>query len=131
MKACKNALNCSRAILEVIRQVINPVFKANELPEITERIGLAYGHALVVLYGISLKAHIDIVGSSISLASKIASIAQPNQVLVGEFVYNILKSSSASSSFRELSLDPTKWKYLSRSDPESMYHVYESLANLP
>jgi hypothetical protein len=65
------------------------------------------------------------------LASKIASIAQPNQVLVGEFVYNFLKSSSASSSFRELSLDPTKWKYLSRSDPESMYHVYESLANLP
>jgi adenylate cyclase len=131
MKACKNALNCSRAILEVIRQVINPVFKTNELPEITVRIGLAYGHALVVLYGKSLKAHIDIVGSSISLASKIASIAQPNQVLVGEFVYNILKSSSASSSFRELSLDPTKWKYLSRSDPESMYHVYESLANLP
>jgi class 3 adenylate cyclase len=131
MKACKNALTCSRAILEVIQQVINPVFKANELPEITVRIGLAYGHALVVLYGKSLKAHIDIVGSSISLASKIASIAQPNQVLVGEFVYNILKSSSASSSFRELSLDPTKWKYLSRSDPESMYHVYESLANLP
>jgi adenylate cyclase len=118
MKACKNALTCSRAILEVILQVINPV-KANELPEITVRIGLAYGHALVVLYGKSLKAHIDIVGSSISLASKIASIAQPNQVLVGEFVYNILKSSSASSSFRELSLDPTKW------------NVYESLANLP
>jgi hypothetical protein len=95
MKACKNALNYSRAILEVIRQIINPVFKTNELPEIT------------------------------------VSIAQPNQVLVGEFVYNILKSSSESSNFRELSLDPTKWKYLSRSDPESMYHVYESLANLP
>jgi class 3 adenylate cyclase len=131
-KACKNALNCSRAILEVIREVLNPVFRTNELPEITIRIGLAYGYAFVVLYGKSLEeAHIDIVGSSISLASKIVSIAQPNQVLIGEFVYNILKSSSASSSFRELSLDPTKWKYLSRSDPESMYHVYESLANLP
>jgi class 3 adenylate cyclase len=133
-KACKNALNCSRAILEIIREVINPAFKANELPEITVRIGLAYGYALVVVYGKSLeKSHIDIVGSSISLASKIASIAQPNQVLVGEFVYNILKSSSASasSSFRELNLNPTKWKYLSRSDPESLYHVYEFLVHLP
>jgi class 3 adenylate cyclase len=66
-KACKNALSCSRAILEIIKEVINPAFKANELPEIKVRIGLAYGDALVVLYGKSLeKAHIDIIGSSIS-----------------------------------------------------------------
>jgi class 3 adenylate cyclase len=133
IKACKNALNCSRAIREIIEQGINPVFRINELPEITVRIGLAYGYGLVVLYGKSLeKAHIDIVGSSISLASKIASMARPNQVLVGEFVYNILKSSSAAAanSFREVKLDPTKWKYLSSSDPHSMYHVYEFLVNL-
>jgi adenylate cyclase len=131
-KACKNALNCSRAILDIIGQAINPVFRINELPEITVRIGLAYGHALVVLYGKNLeRAHIDIVGSSISLASKVASIARPNQILVGEFVYNILKSSAAvSNRFREVNLDPTKWKYLSRSDPNSMYHVYEFLVNL-
>src|SRR5919198_1925821 len=95
-KACKNALNCSRAILDIIGQAINPVFRINELPEITVRIGLAYGHALVVLYGKNLdKAHLDILGSSISLASKIASIAKPNQVLLGELVYNILKTSVA------------------------------------
>ena len=89
-KTCKNALNCSRAILGIIREALNPAFKANELPEITLRIGLAYGHALVVLYGKSLeKAHLDIVSSSISLASKIASMAHPNQVLVDEYVYNI------------------------------------------
>ena len=50
LKACKNALKCSKAILEIIKQVINPVFKAHELPEITVRIGLTYGYALVVLY---------------------------------------------------------------------------------
>jgi adenylate cyclase len=137
-KACKNALNCSRTILEIIREVIDPVFKINELPEITIRIGLAYGYALVVLYGKSLEeAHIDIVGSSISLASKIASIAQPNQILVGEFIYNILHSSANNEDFlrnvkfKELNLSPTRWKYLSRSDPESLYRVYEFLENLP
>jgi class 3 adenylate cyclase len=67
-------LDCSRAILEIIREVVDPVFKTNDLPEITVRIGLAYGYGLVVLYGKSEeRSYIDIVGSSISLASKIAS----------------------------------------------------------
>src|ERR687885_1171959 len=120
-KACKNALNCSRAVLEIIREVIVPVFKTNDLPEITVRIGLAYGYALVVVYGKSLeKSHIDIVGSSISLASKIASIAQPNQVLVGESIHTIVLSSVDNEDFlrtvkfREMNLDPIRWKYLSR-----------------
>ena len=130
-KACKNALNCSRAILEIIREVINPAFNTNELPEITVRIGMAYGYGLVVLYGKSLeKSYIDIVGSSISLASKIASIAQPNQVLVGEFIYDIILSAQNNKDLRniqlkEVKLNPTRWKYLSRSDPKSMYRVYE------
>jgi adenylate cyclase len=124
--------------LQIIKEVINPAFKANELPEITVRIGLAYGYALVVLYGKSLeKAHIDIIGSSISLAAKIASIAKPNQVLVGEYIYNVLHLSSSGNhkdslnniKFIEVNLDPTKWKYLSHSDPQSMYRVYEYLEN--
>ena len=51
----------------------------------------------------------------------------PNQVLVGESIYNILLSSESinNSKFIEINLDPAKWKYLSRSDPESMYRVYE------
>jgi class 3 adenylate cyclase len=135
-KACKNALSCSRAILEIIKEVINPAFKANELPEIKVRIGLAYGDALVVLYGKSLeKAHIDIIGSSISMAVKIASVAMPNQVLVGEFIYNILLSSSShkdflnNSKFVEVTLDPLKWNYHSHFNPGSIYRVYEYLEN--
>ena len=135
-KACKNAIICSRAILEIIREVVDPVFKINHLPEITVRIGLAYGYGLVVLYGKSLeRSYIDIVGSSISLASKIASIAQPNQVLVGESIHTIVLSSADSEEFlrtikfREMNLDPIRWKYLSRFDPKSMYHVYELVLN--
>ena len=132
IKVCKNALKCSRAILEIIKGAINPIFKARGLPEITIRIGLTYGYALVVLYGHNLeKAHIDIIGSSISLASKIDAITKPNQVLVGESIYNILMSSGSisKSKFIELKLDPTRWKYLSRSDPQSMYRVYEYTGN--
>ncbi len=136
IRACRNALNCSAAILKIMKNALNPVFRANELPEITVRTGLAYGSALVVLYGKSIeKAHIDITGSSISLASKIASIAKPNQVLIGEHIYDIVSSSTNpddffdKSKFIQISLDPLKWKYLSHSDPESLYHVYEYLVN--
>jgi class 3 adenylate cyclase len=135
IKACKNALNCSRAVLEIIKNGINPIFKQNELPEITVRTGLALGPALVVLYGKSLeKAHVDITGSSISLAAKIASISKPNQVLVGELIYDIIMSSKDNDHlfkirFNEVKLDPIKWKYLSQSDPQNLYHVYEYLVN--
>jgi class 3 adenylate cyclase len=96
------------------------------LPEITVRIGVAYGNALAILYGKSIeRAHIDMVGSGITLASKIAAIAKPDQTLVVEFVYNLVKSTSIvmPNWFREITLDHRKWKYLSRSDPESMYQV--------
>jgi class 3 adenylate cyclase len=135
IKACNNALSCSRAVLEIVKNGINPIFRKNELPEITLRTGLGFGSTLVVLYGKSLeKAHVDITGSSISLAAKIASIAKPNQVLVGELIYNIIMSSKDKISlskikFEEVRLDPIKWKYLSQSDPQSLYHVYEYLIN--
>lgn len=132
LKACNNALNSATSILQIIREVINPAFKKNGLPEISVKIGLTRGYALVLLYGPSLeKAHIDIVGSSISLASKIVSIAKPNEVLVGEAFYNIVLSSESmnNSKFAEIILDPTKWKYLSRSDPDSMYRVYKYTEN--
>lgn len=127
----QECLKLFEAILNIITEVINPAFKVHDLPEITVKIGLAYGTALVLLYGKSLeKSHIDIVGSGISMASKITSIARPNQILVGELAYNILRTSNEyedflkSKRFIEVTLDPIAWKYISKSDPESLYRVY-------
>jgi class 3 adenylate cyclase len=110
---CKNALDCSKAVLEIVRGAINPVLKINGLPEITIRTGLAYGDALAVLYGKNLEtAHIDIIGPSISMAAKIASAAKANQILVGELIYNLLLSTATGqdsmyykSILREVSLE--------------------------
>jgi len=136
VKACENTLRFSTAILGIMREVINPIFRTNDLPEISVRIGMAYGYILVVLYGKSVEsAHIDIVGSSISLAAKITSIAKANQILIGERIYNILLSSinyeevDNNSKFIEVNLDTAKWKYLSHSDSQSLYRVYEYLGD--
>src|SRR6476620_4535228 len=48
-KACRNTLNCTTSMHEIIREAINPAFNAKALPEISIRIGLTYGYALVVL----------------------------------------------------------------------------------
>jgi class 3 adenylate cyclase len=92
---------------------------------------LAYGDALVVLYGKNLeKAHIDIIGSSISMAAKIASIAKPDQVLVGELIYNIFLPTLRKKNFKrfkEVRLDPNKWNYRSHVNGTSLYRVYEYL----
>jgi adenylate cyclase len=132
--ACKNALDCSKAVLEIVRSVINPVFKTNGLPEIRIRTGLAYGDALVVLYGKNLEtAHIDIIGSSISMASKIASTANANQILVDELIYNTLLLSDREDAmyykhiFREVNLNQEEWKYPSRFNNDNIYKVYEYL----
>ena len=68
------------------------MFKTNGLPEIRIRTGMAYGDALVLLYGKNLEtAHLDIIGSSISMAAKISSIAKPGQILIGELIYRVFQ----------------------------------------
>ena len=115
--ACKNALECSKAVLEIIKGVVNPEFKQYGLPEITIRTGLAYGDALVVLYGKNMEtAHIDIIGSSISMAAKITATAKANKILVGELICDTLLSSDHKDAmyykhiFQEVNLNHEKWR---------------------
>ena len=132
-KACINAMSCSKAIRGIIQNIISPIFGEMKLPDIKVRIGIDYGEVLVVVYGKDVqKAHIDILGSAINIASKIASITQANQILVGESVYNILGRSTNEGVYlknavalREITLDTAKWNYPSNLNVGSIYRVYE------
>lgn len=124
-KACINALNCAQGVLSIIRECINPVFKENHLPGIQVRMGLDCGPSLVILYGKSVNtAPIDIVGPSISIASKIASVAQLNQVLVGQSLYDIFASDdSYNHRFINVKLPNDKWNYVNLSSGNN-YELY-------
>jgi adenylate cyclase len=132
-KACVNAMSCSKTILDIIQNIMSPIFEEMSLPDIKVRIGIDYGEVLVVVYGKDVqKAHIDILGSAINIASKIASITQANQILVGESVYNILGQSKNERIYlnnvvplREITLDTAKWNYPSYLNVGSVYRVYE------
>jgi class 3 adenylate cyclase len=124
-RACINALNCAQGILSIISECINPVLNDNHLPVIRVRVGLDCGPSLVILYGKSIDtAPIDVVGPSISIASKIASIAQLNQVLVGESLYDIFASdNSFNHRFVNVKLPDDKWNYV-KPTSGSIYELY-------
>src|ERR687887_434723 len=92
-KACEAAMSCAINISFIIKQCINPAFKIHGLPELIVKMAVDYGDALVVLYGKSLyNAHIDLISSSMGITAKIASFAQPNEIVIGQSIYNIFLS---------------------------------------
>ena len=124
-KACKNALKCARSILFIIRECINPILGENNLSSITVKIGLDYGPSLVILYGKHVDvAPIDLIGPSISIASKITAAAQSNQILVGQSIYDIFASDETfRNKFINFKLPDDKWNYVDRSSGK-IYKLY-------
>ena len=88
-------------MIRVIRQGINPILQQSDYPELKVRIGIDVGENVVVQYGwdtfrqdekiVLKKPHLDILGYTISIASKITAIAQPDQIIIGQLVYNVLE----------------------------------------
>lgn len=80
-----NALDCAATMKKMILFGINPILKENELPELRFRIGLDSGEAMIKILGAgSIKIHKDLIGETVNLAAKIQSLADINQILMGE-----------------------------------------------
>ena len=124
-KACENALNCAKSILTIVRECINPILGDNNLPRIKLKMGLDYGKSMVILYGKNVDlAPIDLVGPTISIASKITSAAQPNQILAGQSVYDVFSSDSLfRNKFTNVKLSYDKWNYVDKSSG-NIYELY-------
>ena len=121
-QATKNAVECAKFMQDIIVQGINPELKSRGLPELAIKVSAEYGEVQVVLYGKSLeRSHIDIVGSSISAAAKMISLAQAGQVVIGKNVYDNIISVIPPDSFIRLDADTSKW---SNADGKAGYGLY-------
>lgn len=110
-KACLNSINCAKTMLKVLTQVINPVFY-NKLPLIEIKIGIDLGDSMVVLYGKNVDiAHIDIIGSGISIAAKITALAKPNQILISENIFETVLEVLPDISLKKLDIGEKNWDY--------------------
>lgn len=111
-KACFNALDSAKTMIRIITKVINPVLY-NKLPQIQVKIGIDLGESMIVLYGKNLDtSHIDLIGSGISIASKITALAKPNQILFSENIFENIANVSKDMKFEKLDIVDESWDYI-------------------
>jgi class 3 adenylate cyclase len=136
---CANAVNCARSMIEIMRQGLNPILSEYDYPEMRVRVGIDVGENVVVQYGgggssrlsagqdkrkVLKKPHFDVLGYTISIAAKMTTFAKDNQIVIGQFVYDILDDSQKSS-FKVLRIEPDVWNYVSNSTGD-VYSLYGS-----
>ena len=132
---CMNAISCACSMIRVVREGINPILQQSDYPELKVRIGIDVGENVVVQYGwdtykqdekiVLKKPHLDILGYTISIASKITSIAKPDHIVIGQLVYDVLEEEQQRT-FSKLSITPELWNYVS-SNTGKIYNLYTSM----
>jgi adenylate cyclase len=109
--AYNTAVDCSNAMIMVIQEAINPVIGMHGYDELLIKIGLDTSEHSVVQYIIDEKPYADILGYGISMAAKLSSLANSNEIIISHTVYMGMHS-SLRKKFSEVELDPRMWKYI-------------------
>ncbi|HEX2557607.1 MAG TPA: adenylate/guanylate cyclase domain-containing protein [Nitrososphaera sp.] len=118
---CINAVNCARSMIKIVRDGINPILNQYDYPEMSVRVGIDIGENVVVQYGWDThtingkqlrRPHFDILGYTINIATKMTALARPDQVVIGQIVYDVLDDRQKST-FQLLNVSPEVWSYVS------------------
>src|SRR5215471_11097260 len=112
-------------MIKVIREGLNPILNQYAYPELNVRIGIDLGENAVVQYGWEThttdgkvhtkKAQLDILGYTMSIATKMTALAKPDQIIIGQLVYDLLDDNQKSTYYY--------WNY-SNSNTGDIYHLY-------
>jgi adenylate cyclase len=129
-----NAISCAYTMVKVIQKGLNPVLIQYDYPELKIRIGIDFGKIGVVQYGIDIdeldgkavftRPHIDLIGSTISIVVKMTSIANPDQIIIGQKLYEKLDEKHKQA-FRQISGASSVEDYINEVS-EGKYHLYTS-----
>lgn len=80
-----NAINCAICMRWIVLGGMNPVLETEDLPGINFRIGIDSGDAEIISLGVGgVKQEMDLIGETVNLASKIESVANTNEIYLGE-----------------------------------------------
>ncbi|MFL6522974.1 MAG: adenylate/guanylate cyclase domain-containing protein [Nitrososphaera sp.] len=150
--ACINdALNCAKDLMQVARDVINPILKQYECPEINLRIGVDVGENAIIQSGWDIHHNIrkgrkdnkniittkynkeqdllvkkpvyDFLGYTTSITVKMTALANPNHIVIGEPVYNLLDHKQRSA-FQRVNISPDMWSYVCQNAEGNIYGIY-------
>lgn len=122
--AADNAVNCAKSMISIIQKGINPVLNQYDYPDLMVKIGVDFGQNIVVRYGADVEnSHVDLMGPAMNIASKIQNMAKPNQILIGNDVFQRSHPSSQKD-FVQIQWKDKEWKYRARTTGE-IYDVFE------
>ena len=120
--ACDRAVQCSKSMLTVVKNGINPILNQYDYPELNVKIGMDEGENVIVQYGHDRSSQIDILGYCMNIAAKITSLTGANRVSIGQYVYEMLHP-SIKGSFNEVQFSTDEWRYTDRHTGQ-IYRVY-------
>ena len=122
--AADDAVSCAKSIVSVIQKGINPILNQYDYPDLMVKVGVDFGQNIVVRYGADVKhSHVDLMGPTMNIASKIQCMAKPNQILIGNDVFQKLHP-NLQKEFKQIIWKNSEWRYRSRLTGE-IYKVYE------
>ena len=141
---CTRVINCARCMLQVADNGINPILNQYNCPAMNLRIGIDIGENAIIQSGwdihpnmmdveedsdnniikkeqISIKKPVyDILGYSTSIAVKMTTLANPNHMVIGQLIYDVLDDSQKSL-FQQLDISPTIWEYINNTIRGKIY----------
>lgn len=148
--ACINAIDCARCMIEVAQQAINPILNQYDYPEMNVRIGIDFGENAIIQSGWDVHPDIstagkdnynnnnnirgkkenrikkpiyDILSYTMSIAVKMTAHANPNHIVIGQLVFDILDGRQKSA-FQLVDIPPEIWSYVSSNTGGSIYNIY-------
>jgi hypothetical protein len=65
----------------------------------------------------------DILGYSTSIAVKMTALANPNHMVIGQLVYDVLDDNQKSL-FQQLTMSPEIWSYVNTNAGGNIYNIY-------
>ena len=150
--ACINAVNCAKYMLQITREAINPILNQYNCPEMNLRIGIDIGENAIIQSGWDFRPNIrkrrknnknnitinhnkkqqhhivkkpvyDVLSYTISIAVKMTALAQPNHLVIGDPMYNLLDDKQRSA-FQRVNMSPDIWSYVCRNSEGNIYSLY-------
>ena len=119
-----DAVSCAKSMISIIQKGINPILNQYDYPDLMVKIGVDFGQNIIVRYGADIEhSHVDLMGPAMNIAAKIQNTAKPNQILIGDDVFQRIHQNSQNE-FNQIIWKDNEWKYRSRLTGK-IYKVYE------
>src|ERR687893_833772 len=96
--AFQNVLECLTTMI-LARNIINAKLRSENLPSVSYRISADYGKVEVAT-STSSKGREDLFGSTMNICAKINSMAEPNGIVIGEALHQIIRSFSFADEYQ-------------------------------